>query len=262
MKLDPTFVSITYGAGGSTQDQSFDLLDFLQNRIGLTCMAHYTCVNASREKVESDLEKLYNCNIKNLMLLRGDIPKDQPDFYEKQPEFRYASDLVKVAKDQSRFTIGVAGYPEKHPESGSQDRDIQYLKYKLDQGGDFIVTQFFFDNNFYYRYVEKARSEGIKERIIPGVIPIINYKQIKKFVQLSHATIPEEVREALEPYQDNPKKTYDIGIEIAIKQCTDLLEHGAPGIHFYTLNKSQATVEIFESIPTHLKSNIRKTEMI
>jgi len=256
MKLSPTFVSVTYGAGGGTQDLSFDLLNFLQNKIGLTSMAHYTCVNASRDKVLSDLDILYKKNIENLMLLRGDPPKGDDKFFQNAKDFRFASDLVKIAAAQERFSIGVAGFPESHPESPTSEQDIQHLKNKVSEGADFVVTQFFFDNQYYFDYVKKAEANGMKKRIIPGIIPIVNFQQIKKFVQLSDATIPQWITDKLEPHQNDPKKTYELGVEIAIQQCTELLENGAPGIHFYTLNKSQATVEIFESLPVNLKSPV------
>jgi len=190
------------------------------------------------------------------MLLRGDPPKGDDKFFQNAKDFRFASDLVKIAAAQERFSIGVAGFPESHPESPTSEQDIQHLKNKVSEGADFVVTQFFFDNQYYFDYVKKAEANGMKKRIIPGIIPIVNFQQIKKFVQLSDATIPQWITDKLEPHQNDPKKTYELGVEIAIQQCTELLENGAPGIHFYTLNKSQATVEIFESLPVNLKSPV------
>lgn len=252
-KLAPSFVSVTYGAGGSTQEVSFDLCDYIQNKVGLTCMAHYTCVNASREKIEADLDLLYEKNIRNLMLLRGDPPRGDQSFFESQSSFRYASDLVKVAMAQNRFCLGVAGYPEKHVESKDQASDIKHLKYKVNQGADFIVTQMFFDNSHYFKYVDLVRQADLNHRVIPGIIPITNFKQIKKFSQMCGASIPEEIVDKLGPYQHDRSKTYQTGVDIAIQQCQDLLEKGAPGIHFYTLNKSRATIDIFTSLPDSLK---------
>ncbi len=248
MKLSPSFISVTYGAGGSTQDASFDLIDYIQNKIGLTTMAHYTCVNASKEKVEQDLKFLHDRNISNLMLLRGDPPKGTKDFVNKAGYFQHASDLIELAAAKSLFCIGAAGYPEKHPESVNMDNDINYLKYKVDKGAHFVVTQMFFDNNYYYNFVQKAREAGIDKPIIPGIIPIVNYKQIKKFSDMCGTQIPDELVQQLEPYQDNREKTYQIGVDYAIHQCRELLEEGVPGLHFYTLNKSRATVDIFSEI--------------
>lgn len=253
VSLEPTFVSVTYGAGGSNQDASFDLCDYMQNKIGWLCMAHYTCVNASRKKIEADLDHLYNIGIRNLMLLRGDAPKGKEEYFQDRSEFKYANELVAIAKAQDRFCIGVAGYPEAHVESPDADSDIFYLKQKVAAGGDFVVTQMFFDNQYYFDFVEKARAAGIKQRIIPGIIPITNFKQIKRFSQIGGSKIPDWISEKLQPYQDDNEKSYQLGVEIAVKQCEDLLKNGAPGIHFYTLNKSEATLDIFSSIPKELK---------
>lgn len=253
VNLDPTFVSVTYGAGGSNQDASFDLCDYMQNKIGWLCMAHYTCVNASREKIEADLDHLYNIGIRNLMLLRGDAPKGQEEYFAQRSEFKHASELVAIAKAQDRFCIGVAGYPEAHVESPDSASDIFYLKQKVAAGGDFVVTQMFFDNQYYFDFVEKATAAGINQRIIPGIIPITNFKQIKRFSQIGGSYIPEWISDKLEPYQDDKEKSYQLGVEIAVAQCEDLLRNGAPGIHFYTLNKSEAALDIFSAIPKDLK---------
>lgn len=256
LKLDPSFVSVTYGAGGSTQDISFDLVDYLQNKLGLTTMAHYTCVNATKQKVENDLNKLNEVNIENLMLLRGDPPKGSETFPTIEGGLNHASDLVEIAAKTNKFAIGVAGYPEGHIESPNLNEDHKWLKYKLGKGGDFVVTQMFFDNNYYFNFVNKLQSESITKRVIPGIMPITNYKQIKRFAELSGSKIPETVAQKFEPYQDNPKKMYQIGVDLAIWQCIDLLRGGAPGLHFYTLNKSMVTADIFASIPKHLNWNL------
>lgn len=240
-------MSVTYGAGGSTQDLSFDLIEYIQNKVGITAMAHYTCINASREKVVKDLDLLFNKNIQNLMLLRGDLP--QKNFSGLNQEFRHASDLIALAKSMDRFCIGAAGYPEKHPESIDPDSDLKWLKNKVDQGADFIITQMFFDNEHYFNFVEKARRLGITARIIPGIMPITNFRQIRKFSEMCGATIPERIVQALESIQHDHLALYNAGVDFAIEQCVDLLKRGAPGLHFYTLNKSRATVDIFSSMP-------------
>jgi methylenetetrahydrofolate reductase (NADPH) len=252
LKLSPSFVSVTYGAGGSTQDLSFDLVDYIQNKIGLTAMAHYTCINANRRKVEKDLDYLISRGIENLMLLRGDLPSD--GFKGLNHDFQHASDLVPFASSLNAFSIGVAGYPENHPESMNPQEDIKWMKYKVDQGADFIITQMFFHNDLYFDFVNRARAANVTKRIIPGIMPITNYRQINKFSKMSNASIPGAIIERMEPIQDDEKKMYRIGVEIAIEQCIDLLRRGAPGLHFYTLNKSRATVDIFSSIPHGLTS--------
>ncbi len=252
-KLNPSFVSVTYGAGGSTQERTFNLVDMLQRKIGMTTMAHYTCVNATREKVSDDLQTLEKSGIENLMLLRGDPPKGQKTFIPKSKQFQHSSDLIEFAKKLDKFCIGAAAYPEVHFESKNQEEDIKFLKNKVDCGADFLVTQLFFDNNHYFDFVEKARKAGITKRIIPGIIPITSFKQIKKVVGFSNSSIPEELAMALEPHQDNSFKSYQVGVDYTIKQCMELLENGAPGIHFYTLNKSRATIDIFETIKNSFK---------
>ncbi|GJM59513.1 methylenetetrahydrofolate reductase [NAD(P)H] [Persicobacter diffluens] len=253
LKLSPDFVSVTYGAGGSHQNASFDLVDYIQNKHQLTTMAHYTCVGANEERIKADLDYLQGLGVENLMLLRGDPPKGQSTFEKQESGFNNASDLVAFAAKNGQSAIGVAGYPEKHPEADNMASDIDYLKYKMDQGADFVVTQMFFDNDFYFSFVEKCRQAGITARIIPGIMPITNYNQIKRFSEMVNANIPQRIVNALEPIKDSPEKMYTAGVYLALKQCMELLERGAPGLHFYTLNKSRATVEIFEAIPEWLK---------
>ncbi|MBN2274157.1 MAG: methylenetetrahydrofolate reductase [NAD(P)H] [Bacteroidales bacterium] len=254
LKLDPSFVSVTYGAGGSTQERTFTLVDYLQNKIGLTTMAHYTCVNATHEKVVSDINHLKNSGIENLMLLRGDPPKDEKDFFLRNHEFRHASDLITLARTLHPFSIGAAAYTEKHPESPTLKEDLENMLIKFEAGTDFLITQMFFDNETYYKYVTLARNKGINCRIIPGIIPITNYRQINKFITMTGATIPDALAEKIMSYKDNPDKIYQTGLDFTIQQCIDLLEWGAPGIHFYTLNKSRATIEIYETLPKKLKN--------
>jgi methylenetetrahydrofolate reductase (NADPH) len=253
MNLEPSFVTVTYGAGGSTQERTFAIVDYLHNKIGLTCMAHYTCVNASKEKIRKDINYLGKIGIENLMLLRGDPPQGTNKFLDNPDGFNHASDLISFVKNLGDFCVGGATYPEKHIEAKNIEEDLHYLKIKLNAGADFLVTQLFFINDLYFDFIELTKKHGIKCRIIPGIIPITNYKQIKKFVRLTGATIPEEIINQIEPYQDNPEKIYQIGLDFAIRQCRDLLNRGAPGLHFYTLNKSRAAVEIFESITYEIK---------
>jgi methylenetetrahydrofolate reductase (NADPH) len=250
MKLSPSFVSVTYGAGGSNSERTFALVDYLQNKTGLTVMAHYTCVGASKSKILEDITYLKSKNIDNLMLLRGDPPKGANDFVPHPDGFVHASELIETVSTEFKnaFTIGAACYPEKHPEAETLEQDILYLKEKTDAGADFLIAQLFFDNKIYFDFVEKARDAGIRCRIIPGIIPITSYSQIDRFFKLSSAKIPNVLTDKLEAAKDNPKRILRIGIDYAIEQCRNLIEGGAPGIHFYTLNKSNATVEIFETI--------------
>jgi methylenetetrahydrofolate reductase (NADPH) len=248
MRLSPSFVTVTYGAGGSTQGRTFNLVDYLQNKIGLVTAAHYTCVNASRDSIDNDLKTLQQMNIKNLMLLRGDPPKGQEKFTTHKDGFKHASDLLSFVDGNYDFCKAGACYVEKHPEASSYDEDIANLKLKVESGADFLITQLFFDNRYYFSFIKRARKAGITCRIIPGIIPITSYKQIERFTAMSGTHIPPELSIRLEEHRDNPLKTYQIGIDYTIKQCKELLAAGAPGIHFYTLNKSRAAIEIFESL--------------
>lgn len=250
MKLDPSFVTVTYGAGGSNQNRTFALVDYLQNKIGLPTAAHYTCVNASREKVASDMKELEETGIQNLMLLRGDPPKGQKEFVVAENGFKYASELIEFVKEHFYFCRAGAFYVEKHVEAESAEADLLNLKKKVDAGAELLVSQLFFHNKKYFDFVKKARDIGINSRLIPGIIPITSYKQIERFTKMSGSSIPTELALALEENQDNPKKSYQIGLDFTINQCRELLDNGAPGIHFYTLNKSRAAVEIFETLGT------------
>ncbi len=248
MKLSPSFVTVTYGAGGSTQLRTFALVDYLQNKIGLTTVAHYTCVNATKEKVKSDLKYLSERGIKNLMLLRGDPPQGEKTFKPIKDGFNHASDLIAFTDEHFNFCKAGAAYVEKHPETISLKEDLINLKTKVNAGADFLVTQLFFVNEYYFNFIKMARDEGINCRIIPGIIPITTFHQIERFSKMSAAKIPAELASKIELNKNNPDKCYDIGVEYTIKQCKELLDKGAPGIHFYTLNKSRAAIEIFESL--------------
>jgi methylenetetrahydrofolate reductase (NADPH) len=250
MKLSPSFVSVTYGAGGSNSKRTFGLVDYLQNKTGLTVMAHYTCVGASKAQVIEDIKYLKSKNIENLMLLRGDPPKGTNDFVPHPDGFDHASELIeKVSSEfKNTFTVGAGCYPEKHPEAETFKQDIFYLKEKIDAGADFLITQLFFDNDIYFKFIKQLRSAGIRCRVIPGIIPVTSYSQIDRFFKLSGVKIPDILMEKLESAKDNPKRIIRTGIDYAIEQCKSLLAGGAPGIHFYTLNKQSAVVEIFEAL--------------
>ncbi len=250
MKLSPSFVSVTYGAGGSNQDRTFALVDYLQNKLGISTVAHYTCVNTTRAKALTDLKHLRGLGLQNFMLLRGDPPKDSSTGYVTSPDgFTHAADLVSFARQHIEdCCIGAGAYPEVHPEAATALSDLEHLKQKVDVGCDFLTTQFFFDNARYFDFVTRARQAGIACRIIPGVIPLTAYSQIERYVKLSHTAIPAYFLEQLEAARDNKQKVYQIGMDFAVQQCRDLLMMGAPGIHFYTLNKSRATVEIYQTL--------------
>ncbi|MDR3350644.1 MAG: methylenetetrahydrofolate reductase [NAD(P)H] [Prevotellaceae bacterium] len=247
IKLNPSFVSVTYGAGGSSQERTFALVGYLQQKIGLQTMAHYTCVGASKEKIIADMQSIQTMGVDNLMLLRGDPPQGVEVFEPLPGGFAHASELVAFIRAAGfDFCIGGAAYPEKHPEAASMPQDIANLKRKTDAGASFLVTQLFFDNAGYFRFVEQCRAAGIACRIIPGILPLTSFSQWTRFAEMGHA--PEALNEKIQSCGENPKKIYQAGMDFAIAQCRELLSEGAPGLHFFTLNKSRATVEIFETL--------------
>ena len=244
----PTYVSVTFGAGGSTRAQTIDLVGRIKNEIGLESMAHLTCVGSSQEELRSILDTLQAKGIQNILALRGDPPQGQDKFEKPENGFEYANELVAFIRKNYDFCIGVAGYPEGHVECPDKKKDLENLKRKVDAGADFIVTQLFFDNRVYFDFVERARAIGIKIPIIPGIMPILNVKQTQRFTKMCGSSIPEALMKRLEASQDEPETVRKIGIEHATLQCEQLLQEEAPGIHFYTLNRSNATLKILQSL--------------
>ncbi len=254
--LNPTFVSVTYGAGGSTRDRTRNIVKKIHEETKLTVMAHLTCIGHSKKELLEILQDYKNIGIQNILALRGDIPVNQENFKIPEDGCHYANELVELIRENfgDYFSIAVACYPEGHPESPNIERDIHYFKKKVEAGADFAITQMFFENKYFYEYVDKVRKEGIDIPIIPGIMPITNFKQIRKFAAMCGATIPENLVKELEKYEDNPEMVKKVGIEYATHQCIDLLNHNVKGLHFYTLNKSDATIQIYNKIK-HLIKN-------
>ncbi len=249
-KLKPTFVSVTYGAGGSTRDRTRNVVKRIHEETDLTVMAHLTCIAHTKEELIEILQDYKNIGIENILALRGDVPRDKPDWRPPEGACRYAKELVELIRENFKdyFSVGVASYPEGHPESPNLEWEVRYFKEKVEAGADFSITQMFFVNDYYYEFVELCQKAGINIPIIPGIMPITNFKQIKKFAALCGATIPQSLIEKMEKVEDKPEEVKKIGIEFAINQCLDLIRHGVPGLHFYTLNKSDATLKIYEAI--------------
>lgn len=246
--LRPSFISVTYGAGGSTRQSTIDLVCRFQAELGMVAMAHLTCVGHSQAELREILQELKARGVENVMSLRGDPPRGQTTFVPVPDGFSHAYELVELARSVADFCIGVAGYPEAHPECPNKQRDLEHLKAKVDCGADFVTTQLFFDNRDYFDFCERARRIGIRQRIIPGIMPITNYRQIVRFTQMCGATIPAALHERLESVADDPQAVLEIGVDWAWRQCEELLAGGAPGIHFYTMNRSLATQRIFERL--------------
>ena len=246
--LNPAFVSVTYGAGGSTRSKTIDLVGRIKKEIGLESMAHLTCVGHNSDEILNVLESIKKQNVENVLALRGDPPAGEINFTKPNNGFGYAVELVQFICERFSFCIGVAGYPEGHPESSNREEDLFHLKKKVLAGASFIVTQLFFDNKYYFDFVASLRKIGVDVPVIPGIMPIVNLKQIKRFIKMCGATIPHDLMVRLEEAQDDPESVCQIGIDHAADQCKKLLMQGAPGIHFYTLNRSRATLSVLERL--------------
>lgn len=235
--LEPDFISCTYGAGGGNREKTLDVVEHIQKAHGIPAMAHLTCVGHSRGEIEAIFGEFERRGILNVLALRGDPPKDAAGTV--RGDFQYSSELVAFIRSRfgDKVSIGVAGFPEKHPLSPDADADALFLKRKIDAGADFVITQLFFDNRVYFEYVERLRKIGMSSRVIPGILPITDYGALKRFCERCGAGIPEEVKTIFEPIAGDPVKTAAAGIEFAVKQCKELIAGGAPGIHFYVLNK-------------------------
>lgn len=249
--LGPAYVSVTYGAGGSTRARTVDLVKRLKREAEVEAMAHVTCVGASRDEIASVLDEVAEAGIQNVLALRGDPPRGQTAFVPHPEGFRFASELVAFIRsrpDRWRFCLGAAAYPEGHVETRDLVQDLRNLGQKIAAGVDFLVTQLFFDNEKYFGFVERARAAGITLPIIPGIMPFTNVEQIERFTALCGASIPPPLRAAMEVRRTDPDGARELGVAYASLQCADLLRRRAPGIHFYTLNRSPSTRAIVAAL--------------
>jgi methylenetetrahydrofolate reductase (NADPH) len=246
--LDPAYVSVTYGAGGSTRERTIDVAKRIKSELGIEVLAHVTCAGSSAEALRTLLRDLEAAGIENVLALRGDPPRGSDAFVAVDGGFRYASDLVAMLEREFDFCIAGACYPEKHPEAASLHDDLDALERKVNAGARLLVTQLFFDNARYFEFVARVRARGISVPVIPGIMPITNYDQIDRFTAMCGATIPSRLRAALEERRDEPEAVAELGVAYATLQCVELLEKGAPGVHFYTLNKSPATRAVVSAL--------------
>ena len=244
-RIAPDFVSVTYGAGGTTRERTAQVSALLKDELGFTVMPHLTCVGHSRAELHAIADRLHAGGFRNIMTLRGDPPKGETAFTAAPDGLRYASDLVALLRSRHPdFCLGVAGYPEKHPEAPSFDTDLAHLKHKVDAGAAFITTQLFFDNAVYYRFVEKCRAAGITVPIVPGIMTVLSLKQIQRFTALCGATLPAKLLTRLEAAGDQPDIVETLGIDWALAQIRDLLANGAPGYHLYILNRAKSALAL------------------
>jgi methylenetetrahydrofolate reductase (NADPH) len=248
--MAPSFVSVTYGAGGSTEQRrkTIDIVSRIKQDHGLEAMAHFTCVNATTEELRATLDLMRDAGIENVLALRGDPPQGQDEWTATEGGLRYSRELIELIRAEYDFAIGAACFPEVHIHATSPEDDLRYLKEKVAAGATFLITQLFFDNAYFYDFVARAREIGIEVPIIPGIMPITNYAQIKRITSLCGSVIPAHLIAELDARVETPQAVTDFGVAYATLQCADLLANGAPGIHFYTLNRSPATRAILSAL--------------
>jgi methylenetetrahydrofolate reductase (NADPH) len=250
-ELRPSFATCTYGAGGSTRARTLEVTLKIKQQFGLEAMAHFTCVGQTLKDIDGVLENFAAHGIENVLALRGDLPSNQPEPPEGWfPDFKNAVDLLRHLRKQfgNTFSLGCAGYPEKHPEAPDFETDLRRLKEKVDAGADFIITQLYFDNEHFFHFAKRCREIGITVPIIAGIMPVTNVAQIKKFTAMCGAAIPGKMLADLDPIADNPDLVTQYGIDWSTRQCRELLAAKVDGLHFYTLNKSKATRQIVENL--------------
>ena len=244
----PDFVSVTYGAMGSTRDRTVDIVKWIKQDLGIEAMAHFTCVGATVAELRATLDEIESAGVDNVLALRGDPPVGEEEWVQTDGGLLYSTELIALLQEHYGFAVGAAAFPEVHPQAESPESDIRFLKAKQDAGANFLITQLFFDNEFYFDFVRRAREAGVTVPIIPGIMPVTGFRNIKRITELCKSEIPESYERLLQEREDDDDAIHDLGIAYATLQCVDLLERGAPGIHFYTLNRSPATRAILAAL--------------
>lgn len=249
----PHFITCTYGAGGSTRERTLTTLESVRALTDIPLASHLTCVQATADEIRQYVQQAVKLGVSNIVAIRGDIPQGQDSFEVTQGGFGYANELVDfLHREFPDLGVAVGGYPEKHPEAVSLAVDIEHLKRKVDAGGDIIITQLFYDNEAFYRFRDLCVAAGIDVPIVPGIMPVTSFKQINRLTELSGSILPDAVTRDLEAHQEDAEAQFSIGTQFAIKQCNDLSDHGIPGLHFYVLNKSEATMAVLNELhPLH-----------
>jgi methylenetetrahydrofolate reductase (NADPH) len=246
--LEPAFVSVTYGAGGSTREKTIEIVKRIREQYGLEAMAHFTCVGATVPELRATLEEMQGAGIDNVLALRGDPPAGEEEWVATEGGLEYSRELVELIAGDYPFAIGAACFPETHIHAESPEADLQHLVEKVGAGVQFLITQLFFDNSLYFAFLERARAAGIEVPIIPGIMPITQVGQVERMASMCGASIPDALRHELHARGEHPEAVLDFGVAYATLQCAELLAAGAPGIHFYTLNRSPATRAILSAL--------------
>ena len=244
----PDFVSVTYGAGGSTRAFTEEITLQIKRETGVEVMAHLTCVGQNKEEIHEVLQRLESEGVENIIALRGDPPRGSTEFAPVKGGFQHATDLLKHVQSNFRFGVAAACYPEGHTESVDLDTDLDYIKMKVDNGADFLVTQLFYDNRHYFDFLERAHAGGIDVPIIPGGLPVLNSAHVRRFTALSGAEIPPDLDKLLDKYADSDNSARDMGVEYATAQVSELWDAGVPGVHFYVLNRSYSVSRILDNL--------------
>src|SRR3954451_14985650 len=245
---EPAYVSVTYGAAGATRDRTVEITKWIKEDLGVEAMAHLSCVGEPVERLREILDQMRDASIENVLALRGDAPRGETEWKPHPGGLQYSTELAKLISDNYDFAIGAACFPEVHPEAPDMASDIKFLREKGTAGGGFLITQLFYDNELYFEFVEEARAAGINVPIIPGIMPVTNFSQIKRITEMCGATIPPDFERELAARADDPNALTELGVAYATLQCAELLSRGAPGIHFYTLNRSPATRAILAAL--------------
>lgn len=244
----PHFMTCTYGAGGGTRSLSREIVTYIQNVLDVQAAQHLTCVGHSKDDIDQILQELEDVGVQRVLALRGDPPKGESSFETHPDGFANARDLTAYIRRNTDFSIAVAGYPETHREAISPDADITYLKEKVDAGAEVVITQVFFEPKLYFDYVERLEANGVRIPVLPGIMPVANANQLKRFIELCGASIPTELSSRLHALGDNAAAVTQFGVDYAVRQCEALLRGGAPGIHLYTLNRTRQCVEIIDAL--------------
>lgn len=249
LRFFPSFITCTYGAGGSTRDKTLDTLARVQSITDISVASHLTCVNSTTDELRAYLRRAAAQGIENIVAIRGDAPKGQETFQAVEGGLRYGADLVKlIRREPTKFGVAVGGYPEKHPEAPDMKSDLESLKQKVDCGADVVITQLFYDNDAFLRFREGCDRAGIRIPIVPGILPVTSYDQINRITSLCGAKLPDPFRSDLETASGDEEAQHRIGVDFAIAQVDVLRKHGVPGVHFYVLNKSRATSKVLHAL--------------